>query len=65
MFLNNQMQPTKEVKLWAPDESLNDKIDGELNGILRVRKFLETLGLSITDSVITSRDALICDSSRR
>ena len=58
------MQPAKEVQLWAPDESLNDKIDGELKGILRVRKFLETFGLSVTDSVITSRDGLVRDSKQ-
>lgn len=41
---------------WRPDDTFHDIIDGEYKGVLRVKKALEELGITLDDRVVTSRD---------
>lgn len=41
---------------WVPDESLFEIIDGDLEGIIRVREALKTIGLDVSKNIFTSRD---------
>ncbi len=41
---------------WRPDDTFHDVIDGEFKGVLRVKKALKELGITLGKNVVTSRD---------
>ncbi|HEV2802058.1 MAG TPA: cupin domain-containing protein [Pyrinomonadaceae bacterium] len=51
------MQSAKSI--WTPDESLFERVGGEMIGVARVREALQEAGLDTTSTIITSRDAAV------
>jgi mannose-6-phosphate isomerase-like protein (cupin superfamily) len=50
---------TAKDEAWAPDDSLNDIVDGEYKGVRRLQDAVAQLGLDLQDRIVTSRDPAV------